>query len=509
MGNACSQRANCTVDFDSVNSAVLALGGVERGSFEADPDIAGIGTVTALVVGTAVGLLVAFIITVGLVLDRIPKLVEFTYNHPVVRTLVPSPNQLLPRKDWPGTQASVLPSKATSSSVQLINDPVYSTHPGPPEPSGYDPGYSTYQAPPGPNTGRQTAHRPRQSGRRKRRHPPHDASYVDIETSGPRPTYHQQLRRSTKEWIIEKIGPERTVNYAKLNSFPERSYEVLEAMLFCIHDSQLLLAIALALSFHLGTNCSTSQYHLDIAMNLSIIGCVSFLLAFTLVRNYWASPVASGIRIGCFGVVMSFIRQTIEKQSGMNLLPEYEPPFSRNDSLILLDAVCFLNMTYSSDLNGTIGNQTGLVGTVGKAFPTMSYHNFSKAIIAASLCSSVFRLYQLVLYRTSGPARKIRTLDGDETSGYWSAGFLSLLWFGVWLVCCWIHIATALHVFRIREWVSNSGWIQPDDFSSNPENDVRSFGQIAAIVASGSIVLAAFDRWKPGWWRSWYDEDDE
>lgn len=97
MGNACSQSANCPVGFDSTNTTVLALGGVKRGSFEAEPDIAGIGvsylynsfcpnlltrsqTVAALVAGTAVGLLVSLIITVGLVLDRIPKLVKFSYK---------------------------------------------------------------------------------------------------------------------------------------------------------------------------------------------------------------------------------------------------------------------------------------------------------------------------------------------------------------------------------------------------------------------------------------------
>ncbi|RMJ03533.1 hypothetical protein CDV36_014941 [Fusarium kuroshium] len=80
MGNACSQRANCTVGFDSTNTTVLALGGVKRGSFEAEPDIAGIGTVAALVASTAVGLLVSLIITFGLVLDRIPKLVKFSYK---------------------------------------------------------------------------------------------------------------------------------------------------------------------------------------------------------------------------------------------------------------------------------------------------------------------------------------------------------------------------------------------------------------------------------------------
>ncbi|KAF5003304.1 hypothetical protein FDECE_10134 [Fusarium decemcellulare] len=484
MGNACSQSANCTVGFDSTNTTVLALGGVKRGSFEADPDIAGIGTVSVLVAGTAVGLLVSLIITVGLVLDRIPKLVEFSYNHPVIRTFVPSPSQLLPREDWPGTRTPVPPPTATSSSLELINNPQHSTHPRPPGPYSYGHGYSTSQVAPVPSIGT------------------HGQPYrIMNETSDPRPPHYPEPT------FWEKIRPEET-NYPTRNSFPERSYDVLEAILFCVHDSQLLLAIALGLSFYLGTNCSTSQYHLDIAMNLSIIGCISFLLAFTLVRNYWAAPIASAIRIACFGAVLYFIALMTTNQLNAGLSPEYEPPSSRNDSLILLDAVCFLNKTYSSDLNRTIGDQTGLVGRLGEDIPNVSYHKLIWVVGIASLVSALFRLGQFFRYGTDGPARKTRTPDDDESIGFWSY-ILFFWWSATWVGCFVVYILTVLHVLSIREWVSNSGWIEPDDFSSNPENDIRSFGQIAAIVASGSIAIAAFDRWKPGWWKTWSDDEDD
>ncbi|KAJ3542352.1 hypothetical protein NM208_g4144 [Fusarium decemcellulare] len=484
MGNACSQSANCTVGFDSTNTTVLALGGVKRGSFEADPDIAGIGTVAALVAGTAVGLLVSLIITVGLVLDRIPKLVEFSYNHPVVRTFVPSPSQLLPREDWPGTRTPAPPPTATSSSLELINNPQHSTHPRPPGPYSYGHGYSTSQVAPVPSTG--THGPPQARPQRRRKRPPHGQPYrIMNETSDPRPPHYPEPT------VWEKIRPEET-NYPTRNSFPERSYDVLEAILFCVHDSQLLLAIALGLSFYLGTNCSTSQYHLDIAMNLSI-------------RMYQFS---AGICITCFGAVLYFIALTTTNQLNAGLSPEYEPPSSRNDSLILLDAVCFLNKTYSSDLNSTIGNQIGLVGRLGEDIPIMSYHKLIWVVGIASLVSALFRLGQFFRYGTDGPARKTRTLDSDERFGFWSV-ILLIWWSATWLGCFVVYIATVRHVLSIREWVSNSGWIEPDDFSSNPENDVRSFGQIAAIVASGSIAIAAFDRWKPGWWKTWYDDEDD
>ncbi|KAF4461641.1 hypothetical protein FALBO_11554 [Fusarium albosuccineum] len=496
MGNACSQSANCTVGFDSTNTTVLALGGVKRGSFEAEPDIAGIGTVAALAAGSAVGLLVALIITVGLALDRIPKLVEFSYNHPVVRTFVPSPNQLLPRKDWPGTRTTAQPSTATSSSVELINNPQHFTHPSPPGHLDYDHRYPTYQGAPGPSIGTHGPPQPRPQ--RRPRRPPYRQPYQIInETSDPRPP------DNTRPSLRKSIRPKET-NYHTRNSFPERSYDVLEAILFCIHDSQLLLAIALGLSFHLGTNCSTSQYHLDIAMNLSIIGCISFLLAFTLVRNYWAAPIASAIRIACFGAVLYFIALTTTNQLNAGLSPEYQPPSSRNDSLILLEAVCFLNKTYSNDLNRTIGDQTGLVGRLGEDIPFMSYHKSIWVVGIASLVSALFRLGQFFRYGTDGPARKTRSPGSVKSIDFWSC-VLVFWWFVTWSGCLWVYIWTVHHVLSIREWVSNSGWIESDDFSSNPENDIRSFGQIAAIVASGSIAIAAFDRWKPGWWKTWSD----
>ncbi|KAF4438481.1 hypothetical protein F53441_12782 [Fusarium austroafricanum] len=453
MGNACSQRANCTVSFDSTNTnaTVLALGGVERGNFDADPDIAGIGTVAALLAGTAVGLLAALAITIGLILDRIPKLVEYSYNsflgknglatnqlfclslqclHPWNSSVI---RDILPIQDFTIRQA-------TTMGILLTRGRLVPT---------WDDGRLMVQGSPGPEKG--------------------------------------------------KGGLVR-------NNLP--SYDVLEAILFCIHDSQLLLAIALGLSFHLGTNCSTSQYHLDIAMNLSLIGCVGFLLAFTLVRNYWAAPIASGIRIACFMVVLYFISITINNQLNAGLSPEYEPPSSRNDSLILLEAACFLNKTYSIDLNSTIGNHTELVGRVDEKIPIMSYHKFIWAIGIVSIASALFRIYQLIRHGTDGPARKTRGLDGDESLGFRST-ILVIWWSAVWVGCLVIYIWTVWHVLTIREWVSDSGWIQPDDFSSNPENDVRSFGQIAAVVASESVAIAAFDRWKPGWWKSWVDNGDE
>ncbi|KAI8711129.1 hypothetical protein NCS52_01488300 [Fusarium sp. LHS14.1] len=137
----------------------------------------------------------------------------------------------------------------------------------------------------------------------------------------------------------------------------------------------------------------------------------------------------------------------------------------------------------------------------------MSYHKLIWVIGIASLVSVLFRLGQFIRYGTDWPTRKIRSWDSDERIGFWSYILLTW-WSATWLGCFMVYLFTVLHVFNIREWVSNSGWIEPDDFLSNPENDVRSFGQIAAVVASGSIAIAAFDRWKPGWWKTWYDAEE-
>lgn len=428
----------------------------------------------------------------------------FLPSHPVIRTLVPSPNQLLLREAWPGTETKPgLPLPTEDSSTFELN-PTQQTQP---EYTAYDLGYpQVHGGPPRPYPGinQFIDHQQQPQRRRRPQHPTSGpGSYAPIHETRIRPPPRPPLL----ERIREKLRPEEETNYPERNTFPERSYDVLEAILFCIHDAQLFLAIALGLSFYLGTNCSMSQYHLDIAMNLSLIGCISFLLAFTLVRNYWVSPISSFIRIGCFVAVLVFLLLTSITQLNSGLVPEYEPPTARNDSLILLDAACFSNKTYQNELDQISESQRAIVGTTGRSPPLLSYYRLLWAIAIASGVSGSIRIYQFLFYTTNGPARKSRTTDNEEGIGFQS--ILLMIWWGVaWAACAVIYGATVHHVFKIRSWISGSGWVQPDEFASNPENDGRSFGQIAAIVATGSIVIAAFDRWKPKWWKTWLDDEE-
>ena len=283
------------------------------------------------------------------------------------------------------------------------------------------------------------------------------------------------------------------------NTSSEKFYDVLEAMLFCIHDAQILLAIALGLSFYFGTNCSMSQYHLDIAINLALMGCMSFTLALTLVRNYWRAPFASLVRIGCFVAVMVFIWRTVDLRLLDGLVPEYSPPRGRNDSLILLDAACFSNKTYAADLTNFTETEIGIVGKTGENPSTLSYYILRWVLLVAAAGSGAIRLGQLILFKTNGPARWSRDVETDQDGLSIGASSLALMfwWILVWIACAVVGGATIQHVLSVREWVHHTDWIEPDEFSKNPEQDARSFGQMAAIVATGAIFIAGLDHYRP------------
>lgn len=63
-----------------------------------------------------------------------------------------------------------------------------------------------------------------------------------------------------------------------------------------IPDAQILLSLAVSLNFIVRSKCTLSLYHLRIALNLILIGCTNFVLAYTIVRNYWRAPIAGFVR---------------------------------------------------------------------------------------------------------------------------------------------------------------------------------------------------------------------
>lgn len=264
--------------------------------------------------------------------------------------------------------------------------------------------------------GRQTV-RPQQRQRRNQEHRRY--SPKPLRTPSPQPAQ-----------IIEVI--EDVEDHTKRETVSERYYDVLEAILYSIPDAQILLAIALVLSYSVRYGCLMSQYHWSVAFNLCIIGCTNFLLAFTLVRNYWKSPLAGLTRIFLFLAVLVFLSIQVKLETDANKMPERVPPSSRNDSLILLNAKCFTDKNIPGPLtNNTDEAKLDIVG---------GYEHANEPLYQCVVLGVLFgvsflvRGYQFFYYRTNGPRREQRR-PGDIGEEFSMRSCLAFIWWGgTWIV---------------------------------------------------------------------------
>lgn len=111
------------------------------------------------------------------------------------------------------------------------------------------------------------------------------------------------------------------------------------------------------------------------------------------------------------------------------------------------------------------------------------------------------RIFQFCRYGCEGPPRK----TPDYYSYIEKTGFFGRIrWWAlpVWaaIVCgisTGLYVKMAWYVFNLRGWVAQTGWIEGDEFSSNPEDDFFGLGQTAAMVATLAIIMAGMDKWHP------------
>ncbi|UPK91230.1 hypothetical protein LCI18_002165 [Fusarium solani-melongenae] len=505
MGHRCAgYYVNCTIQFGQ-DGSVSSVGNVTRGEFKPNADVAGIGTVLALVIPTGFGLFVSLIIGMALILDRVPGVYRFLRRRPVLRNLVPSPNQIpveLPTDSQPlihhANSSETLASNTGYEQVPLQDHPEHSpghTHSARGSAATY---YDDHPERP-EHRAQRTAHArsPRHHWRGSR---PKGTIYYrpitqrNVEQAVAKPS-------ATKKRSTIMISLSQLQDFSDRNTLSETRYDMLEAIMLCIPDSQILIALALGLSFASRSKCTTSQYHMNVVVWLSLIACTNFLLAFTLVRNFWRSKPAGIIRICCFTGVLIFLMFVFIWQRRTGWTTESWPPDERKDSLILFNAICFMQEQSLQNFTHLSDNQYSKVGKlVSTSQPFSELDLLSYLIICIIfVITLIIRVYQFFKFRTNGPPRGSHT--DDETKGLRSLPaktWLIMAWWLVsWLCCGIIYIVATRRIFHLRSWIAGSEWMESDEFSSNPENDVRGFGQVTPLVATGAIILAAMDTMKP------------
>ena len=122
--------------------------------------------------------------------------------------------------------------------------------------------------------------------------------------------------------------------------------------LLATSDTQMLFNFAYGLNFFLIQKCTISAYHYAIVIEIGLMSCASFVLTMAFVSEYWKAPITGVLRWIVILVIVSFLGVELNHQRTRTEYPEYQPPFSRKDSAILLPASCFLDSQFKDIYSG-------------------------------------------------------------------------------------------------------------------------------------------------------------
>ena len=277
-------------------------------------------------------------------------------------------------------------------------------------------------------------------------------------------------------------------------------YEIFEATVFCIADSQILLCMALFIYFGVLGGCKTSQYHFQIGVNISLLACSIYLLSLCLIRRYWKSPVAAFIRVLCALTVHGYLAYifNIRRALGYTAVGGIRgPPADKRDSLLLLKAVCFLDKSHE-DVFRPIRESpqlSDLVGGLDEA-PLHSVDFVLWCFIFVATALDLFLKFVAALGRSMRKRRNRAAVGrgGKADEGHpWQVhprtfvAYLLLLW-AMCTVVVGLEISALL---KSREWMRKSGWMAQQNAD---EQEVRTFGQVAALVAMVAVAIAMSDK---------------
>ncbi|KAL9043442.1 MAG: hypothetical protein Q9214_003374 [Letrouitia sp. 1 TL-2023] len=265
----------------------------------------------------------------------------------------------------------------------------------------------------------------------------------------------------------------------------ERANHFLESVLHSISDIQILLALALALSVVVFGICRTLQYHFEVAVNLLLLACANYLQALGFTPKYWRSwPAAMadflkllgvvGIYL-CFGWMMA-LQNDQHFADKHRFVAERMPAKAKIDSAILLKAACFLDPVFQN-------NTFMPLDEAQRAHIGLEENNGKAAEWILGLMLGVATLIILVI-------RFVTSFGHSPKNLMKKTAFHYLYYAPIWLLSLVVFCYSANTILGLRSWVSESGWVQLVE-KGNPENNVRGFGQTAALLLMVAMLLGA------------------
>ncbi|KAK8087406.1 hypothetical protein PG994_002380 [Apiospora phragmitis] len=309
--------------------------------------------------------------------------------------------------------------------------------------------------------------------------------------------------------MLKTCGYKKTRSEEEKLSQPDRVSvsDILESMVLSCSDQQVFTGAAYALTLRYWQGCTISAYHYNVVANMMLLSCATHLMSVTIVRNYWRYRVLAFLRVLCITGVfvvtgLLMVNQNADEAGSDMRFPTRVPDANATTSLLFLPAACFESAR--SPFAATFRNTTAsadafFLQTLRHSTPGNNrIHGWNWFIVL------------LLFYLVAGVAEVVRLVRRHKHGAGWRGrahkrwsrvfkprsrlrravafGYLLYLTAGV-AVSSVAMGKSAVYIFRLRDWVDRSGWIE-DDNGINPENDWKSFGQLVPIFMTAMVFFA-------------------
>ena len=179
----------------------------------------------------------------------------------------------------------------------------------------------------------------------------------------------------------------------------------------------------------------------------------------------------------CFGWMLA-IQNHGPFLSKHHFTVERMPEDNRRDSAIFLKAACFLEPSFQN-------NTFALLKEPERTHIGLQENNSRAAEWILGLTLGGFTLLVFAF-------RILTSINHSIENRIKRTRIYPLFCASIWLLSLIVFCYSATTVSGLRSWVFKSGWLQLEEKSS-PENSIPGFGQTAALVLVGAILINALE----------------
>ncbi|KAH8595863.1 hypothetical protein B0O99DRAFT_594167 [Bisporella sp. PMI_857] len=287
------------------------------------------------------------------------------------------------------------------------------------------------------------------------------------------------------------IRPPRKPNrYLTAMEWSNTFHVVVDDVILSSADTQLLLILAFGAAYYSTAQCSISLYHYIIAYHMVLVGMLTSVLAFVLVRSPFKSFLSSlarlAIMIFCEIVMLLSLGLIESKPVKENELQANTPGNGQKDSFLILPAYCLLDSSIDPVSNLTDEQRQHLTNTGHRRDIIHQIY-----VIAGMLVLLVF--IPLVIGFWKYTQRHVKAADAalfpnhteDQNATAKVRFFLSSFIKGImWGLCLGFIIWNWITIVNLRNWIDTNDWLNKE--KGNPERGLEGIGQLAPLAALGA-----------------------